>query len=143
MISSGPTTLLLTVRASSSSSSGGKSRKTEFLSKILKFSNSIQLIATVVLLLFLFVHSFQLLHKFHLLYKRVGVRDCSGVCEEHSGVLSRNDHSGWSGSNTHGARNLTVFVEQNRKGRLELFLECLHTGFVIGDCYRDNLYVGQ
>src|SRR5208337_2428221 len=136
MTSSGPATLVLTVRASSSISSGGKSRKTEFFSKILKFSNSIQLIATVVLLLFFFVHSLQLLYKFHLLYKRVGIRDYSGAGEEHFGVLSRNDHSGWSGLNTHGARNLTVFVEQNRKGRLELFLECLHTGFVIGDCYR-------
>src|SRR5208337_4811335 len=135
MTSSGPATLVLTVRASSSSSSGGKSRRTEFFSKILKFSNSIQLIATVVLLLCFFVHSFQLLYKFHLLYKRVGVRNYSGVGEEHFGVLSRNDHSDWSALNTHGLLNLMVFVEQNRKGRLELFLECIHTDFVIGDCY--------
>ena len=108
-----------------------------------EFSNSVQLIATVVLLLVFFVHSFQLLYKPHLLYKRVGGRDYSGLGEEHFGVLSRNDHSDWSGANALGAHNLTVWVDQNREGRLELFLECLQTGVVIADCYCDNLYVGQ
>ena len=70
----------------------------DFFSKFPEFANSMpQLIATVVLVLVFFVHCFQLLYKFHLLYKPVGVRDYSGLGEEHFGVLSRNDYSDRSG----------------------------------------------